>query len=390
MVAQKPSSRIRDWGYSPGRFPTGPRNSVLDVPGVRVGQVDINKGEDVHTGVTVIFPRGIDKTTYIPCYGAVHDMNGIGEWTGVHQLREWGFSRAVRTIFAFPLVVIPSEDLTNHTADCIHEYRQRGQSLRHPWRWTAQRLRQDGIADLLDQVQYYGFPTVGETFDGLLNNIFKSAVEEEHVLAAIKSAETQGAAGTGTSSRVLKGDGDIEYTVGVIVQNNYGSMDDLQIDGVPVGRMLKARKMAMAAPTAPESGKAAEGTQRAGMGLSQVSGHGVGRNFSGEFFMALSTANTPESPSSWDGVSSSLPPLLETDTVETMKSMLIDSVFVAAAEATEEALLNSMTEAETMKGFNGFEAKALPRKEVEELLRKHGRGYVRDLVPESYTSQIGL
>lgn len=85
-----------------------------------------------------------------------------------------------------------------------------------------------------------------------------------------------------------------------------------------------------------------------------------------------------------------MPPLLETDTVETMKSMLIDSVFVAAAEATEEALLNSMTEAETMKGFNGFEAKALPRKEVEELLRKHGRGYVRDLVPESYTSQIGL
>ncbi|KAK8925600.1 hypothetical protein H634G_10139 [Metarhizium anisopliae BRIP 53293] len=387
MVAQKPSSRIRDWGYSPGRFPTGPRNSVLDVPGVRVGQVDINKGEDVHTGVTVIFPRGIDKTTYIPCYGAVHDMNGIGEWTGVHQLREWGFSRA-------PIA------FTNTVSV--------GKVYDTLWRWTAQRLRQDGIADLLDQVQYYGFPTVGETFDGLLNNIFKSAVEEEHVLAAIKSAETQEAvlegnhgggtamrshgfkAGTGTSSRVLKGDGDIEYTVGVIVQNNYGSMDDLQIDGVPVGRMLKARKMAMAAPTAPESGKAAEGTQRAGMGLSQVSGHGVGRNFSGEFFMALSTANTPESPSSWDGVSSSLPPLLETDTVETMKSMLIDSVFVAAAEATEEALLNSMTEAETMKGFNGFEAKALPRKEVEELLRKHGRGYVRDLVPGSYTSQIGL
>ena len=114
------------------------------------------------------------------------------------------------------------------------------------------------------------------------------------------------------------------------------------------------------------------------MGLSQVSGHGVGRNFSGEFFMALSTANCPESPSSWDGTTS-LPPFLETDKVETMKSMLIDSVFIAAAEATEEALLNSMTEAETMKGFNGYETRALPRKEVEELLKRHGRGYMRDL-----------
>lgn len=118
------------------------------------------------------------------------------------------------------------------------------------------------------------------------------------------------------------------------------------------------------------------------MGLSQVSGHGVGRNFSGEFFMALSTGNSPESRSSWDGMTS-LPPFLETDTVETMKSTLIDSVFIAAAEATEEALLNSMTEAETLKGFNGFETQALPRKEVEELLAKYGRGYMRDIVPGS-------
>jgi D-aminopeptidase len=94
--------------------------------------------------------------------------------------------------------------------------------------------------------------------------------------------------------------------------------------------------------------------------------------------MALSTANHPESPTSWDG-KTSLPPFLETDTVETMKSMLIDSVFIAAAEATEEALLNSMTEAETLKGFNGFETKALPRREVEELLNKYGRGYMRHL-----------
>jgi D-aminopeptidase len=120
--------------------------------------------------------------------------------------------------------------------------------------------------------------------------------------------------------------------------------------------------------------------QRAGMGLSQVSGHGVGRNFSGEFFMAVSTGNKPEGPpAQWDGLTG-LPPLLEVDSVETVKSQLIDLVFMAAAEATEEAVLNAMTSAETMKGFRGFEAEALPREEVEGLLRKYGRGYMKDFL----------
>ncbi|KAG8408420.1 hypothetical protein J3459_017830 [Metarhizium acridum] len=224
-------------------------------------------------------------------------MDGIGEWTEVHQIREWGFSRALRMVFAFPLAVIPSENLTNYSR--LHS--------RIPSAWAKSTtpsggLREDGIADLLDQVQYLGFPTVGETFDGLLNNIFKSAVEEEHVLAAIKSAEIQEAvlegnhgggtamrshgfkAGTGTSSRVLKGDGDIEYTVGVIVQNNCQKDGHVGAEGYREWQGCRGKRIA----------------QRAGMGLSQVSGHGVGRNFSGEFFMALSTANTPESPSSWD------------------------------------------------------------------------------------------
>ena len=94
--------------------------------------------------------------------------------------------------------------------------------------------------------------------------------------------------------------------------------------------------------------------------------------------MALSTGSSPESPSSWDG-SASLPPFLETDRVETVKTELIDAVFVAAAEATEEAVLNAMTSAETLKGFNGFERQALPRAIVEELLRKHGKSKLRNL-----------
>ncbi|KAK2616306.1 hypothetical protein QQS21_000740 [Conoideocrella luteorostrata] len=401
MIITKPSSRIRDWGYAPGRYPTGPLNSVLDVPGVRVGQVDVNDDEnDIHTGVTVILPRGIKNTVYVPCYAAVHDMNGMGEWTGLHQIREWGFTRAP---IAFTNTVSVGK-----VYDAI-------------WRWISKYLEEDGHTGM-EKFNFIGFPTVGETFDGLMNDIFSSSIEDHHVFEALMRAESQESvlegnhgggtamrshgfkAGTGTSSRILKDVDGITYTVGVIVQNNYGSMDDLQIDGVPVGKILKKSQQqeTSAAPKAPETGKAAEGSclvliitdipllphqlrriaQRAGMGLSQVSGHGVGRNFSGEFFMALSTANSPESPSSWDG-NSSLPPFLESDTVATMKTQLIDAVFTAAAEATEEALLNSMTEAQTMKG-NGFETKALPRKKVEELLQMYGRGYMRHIeTPDS-------
>jgi D-aminopeptidase len=122
---------------------------------------------------------------------------------------------------------------------------------------------------------------VGETFDGLLNDIFRSAVSQEHVFEALTRAERQNEvlegnhgggtamrshgfkAGTGTSSRVLRGEHGRMYTLGVIVQNNYGSADDLQIDGVPVGRILRARskRKESSAPRPPESGKTAEGSK---------------------------------------------------------------------------------------------------------------------------------
>lgn len=148
------------------------------------------------------------------------------------------------------------------------------------WRWGNRNLEEDGIPEF-DRLTYMGFPTVGETFDGLLNNIFRSAVTDEHVLEAISKAETQAEvlegnhgggtamrshgfkAGTGTSSRVLKGDNGKTYTLGVIVQNNYGSRPDLQIDGVPVGKILEAKSKGQetSKPAEPESGKAAEGSE---------------------------------------------------------------------------------------------------------------------------------
>lgn len=273
-------------------------------------------------------------------------------------------------------------------------------------------MDQDGITDL-DQVKFYGFPAVSETFNGLLNDIRRPAITDEHVLTAIRNVETQKdvlegnhgggtgmrshgfKAGTGTSSRILKGENEKEYTLGVIVQNNYGSPGDLQIDGVPVGKMLWSKKAQskVDVPPVPAAGKAVEGSclvliitdapllphqlqriaQRAGMGLSQVSSHGVGRHFSGEFFMALPTGNKPEAPANWDGMTS-LPPALEVESLQAVKSVVLDMLFVATAEATEEAALDAMTSAETMTGFRGFRTEALPREEVEVLLKKHGRG----------------
>lgn len=111
--------RIRDLGYSPGKFPPGPRNSILDVKGgcmsvldaynlekhstltlsigLHVGQTTIHRGADIHTGVTIIFPRDPEDIYLKPCYGATHNLNGVGELTGSHTLNEWGFLRSVRS-----------------------------------------------------------------------------------------------------------------------------------------------------------------------------------------------------------------------------------------------------------------------------------------------------
>ncbi len=87
--------RIRDLGYAPGKFKPGPKNSILDVPGVQVGQVTIHQEPDIHTGVTVILPRGAHDTIMVPCYAATHDLNGMGELTGTHALTEWGYVNTV-------------------------------------------------------------------------------------------------------------------------------------------------------------------------------------------------------------------------------------------------------------------------------------------------------
>ncbi|EED16317.1 conserved hypothetical protein [Talaromyces stipitatus ATCC 10500] len=381
--------RIRDLGYSPGRFKTGVKNSLLDVEGVAVGQSTIHRGQDIHTGVTVILPRGIKNTRYLPCYAATHDLNGMGEMTGTHGLTEWGF-------ISGPIA------LTN-TVSIGKVY-----DALFLWQLEQGALAGDNEVEVMRRVS---IPVVGETFDGLLNDISASVIDKHVVYDAIEASKTQsdvlegnyggGTAmrchgykgGTGTSSRIVPGV-DKDYTLGVLVQANHGQKDDLRIGNVPVGEFLVREEARAAAEEKgtqfPKGGKAAEGSllvviitdapllphqlrriaQHAGMGVTQVGGHAAGRNFSGEIFLALSTGASPNELATSSSGFDYLPPL-ETQPVETLKNEVIDSLFYATSEATEEAILNAMCKAEPLTGYKGRSQAALPVDRVKELLDKY-------------------
>ncbi|RJE18428.1 Peptidase family S58 [Aspergillus sclerotialis] len=393
--------RIRELGYGPGRFTPGPRNSLLDVQGVRVGQVTLHEGRDIHTGVTVILPRGLKNTRRLPCYAATHNLNGVGELTGSHCLAEWGFTNT-------PIA------LTNTVSV--------GKVYDALFLWLLDQASRDGEDDL-QALRQFSIPVVGETFDGLLNDIKASVIDKSVVDEALKLSETQpeilegnyggGTAmrchgykgGTGTSSRIIPG-ADRNYTLGVLVQSNYGQKKDLRIGNVPIGELLD-REKSSDTHELPLSGKAAEGSiivvimfvkptlpsnsyltynpstdapllphqlrriaQHAGMGVTQVGGHAAGRSYSGEIFLALSTGTSPNELATESSGFDYLPPV-ESQTVETVKNETIDSLFYAASEATEEAILNSMCKAEPLVGFLGRVQPVLPVEKVKELLDRY-------------------
>ncbi|KAL5341385.1 peptidase family S58-domain-containing protein [Aspergillus crustosus] len=379
--------RIRDLGYSPGRFAPGPKNSLLDVEGVSVGQVTIHEDPDIHTGLTLIFPRDIEKTRKLPCYAASHDLNGMGEMTGTHALTEWGFMNG-------PIA------LTNTLSV--------GKVYDSLFLWQIEQAIRAGESDI-EATRRMNIPVVAETYDGLLNDITASVIDKKIVYDAIEASKTQteilegnhggGTAmrchgykgGTGTSSRIIPGVGR-DYTLGVLVQANHGQKPDLRIGNVPVGELLvkEERDTGKEASSLPVAGRAAEGSiivvvitdapllphqlrriaQHAGMGVTQVGGHSAGRNFSGEIFLALSTGTSPNELASESSGFDYLPPL-ETQKVETLKNEVIDSLFYATSEATEEAILNALCKAETLTGFKGRTTEALPVERVAELLERY-------------------
>jgi D-aminopeptidase len=360
-VQSKP--RARDLGVPFDGTP-GANNAITDVKGVEVGHTTLISGSGklvvgqgpVRTGVTAVLPRGKDSTD--PVFGAWFTLNGNGEMTGTTWLEDSGFLDG-------PVMIT-----NTHSVGVVRD-------AAIAWRVKKAPPDQNGYD--------WSLPVVAETYDGDLNDINGFHVKPEHAWHALDTAHggpveegnvgggtgmicNEFKGGIGTSSRVLdaKYGG---YTVGVLVQCNYGWRSQLLIAGVPVGRELQDHKVrdndvgsiivvvATDAPLIPTQLKRL--VRRVSLGLGRdgsFSGDG-----SGDIFIAFSTANPGASKSKGLRQITMLP------------NEKINPLFLATVQATEEAVINAMVAAETMKGINDFEVIALPHDRLREVLKKYNR-----------------
>lgn len=350
--------RARDLGLAPGILAPGPLNAITDVGGVRVGHVTLVQGEDVRTGATVIVPH--DGNVYqdkVPAGLAVG--NGYGKLVGATQIIEMG---EIETPIA----------LTNTLA-----VSQAAEALLD---WT---LDQGGNEEVLT-----ANPIVGETNDGVLNNIRRRTLMARHVLQAIESAATgpvaEGAVGAGTGTVAFGWKGGIGsssrrllgsmggYTVGVLVQSNFDGV--LQMGGLPVGQILgqhylrddlqaadaQGSIMIVVATDAPLSDRnlrrlawrAMAGLARTGASMS---------NGSGDYALAFSIAEgVRRTPVRREGLYH----------VQDLANASVSPLFQAAIEATQEAIYNSLLQATTTTGYQGVTVHALPIEHVAPMLAR--------------------
>jgi D-aminopeptidase len=348
--------RARDIGLAPGILAPGPLNAITDVEGVRVGQVTIIEGDNVRTGVTAILPHpGNIFQEKVPA--AVHVGNGFGKLAGSTQVEELG-------VMETPIVLTNTLSVWR-AAEAVVEYT----------------LALEGNQKVMSVN-----PLVAETNDGGLNDIRGMHVEKRHVLEAIRGARggavEEGAVGAGTGTAAFGFKGGIGtasrliraaaagYTVGVLVQTNFGGV--LTMDGVPVGRELgrylfkgetgDGSIIMVVATDAPLDARQLKRlARRAMLGLARTgspSTHG-----SGDYVIAFSTAPPLRYRFGSAGVHS--------------RAVLADDsltpLFQAAVEATEEAIYNSLLKAATMRGFRGAVVEALPVDKVKQIMRKYGR-----------------
>ncbi len=367
--AQKP--RAREIGI-PFDGVTGKYNAITDVKGVEVGYSTIISGSGknvlgkgpVRTGVTAILPRGKNNN---PVYANWYTRNGNGEMTGTTWVTESGFLETP--------VMITNTNSVGVVRDAVLK-----------WFVNKHWYKEDF---------WYTYPVVAETYDGFLNDIYGFHVKESNAWEALDSAKTgylkEGnvgggtgmmclgfKGGTGTASRVVKIK-DSAYTVGVLVQSNFGRKKSLTIAGVPVGKELMDtlnnelklppqhyRKegdgsiivvVATDAPLLPHQLKRI--AARVPLGIGIVGGRGT--NGSGDIFIAFSTANENAFKRN------------DFTKVTALPNDLIDPLFEATVQAVEEAIINAMVAAETMEGINGNKSYALPQKLVIDLLKKYNR-----------------
>ena len=368
--SQKP--RARDIGVQ-FEGTTGKFNAITDVKGVEVGHStiiigsgknEIGKGP-VRTGVTAIFPRG---KKFNPVYANWYSLNGNGEMTGTTWVTESGFLETPIMITNTNSVGVVRDAVLKWFVDT---------------NWYG------------DDQWWYTYPVVGETYDGFLNDIYGFHVQEKHVYEAIENAKSGPVAegnigggtgmltlgfkgGIGTSSRKVKINNKT-YTLGAIVQSNFGSKRNLTISGVPIGKELKDTLNLVF--NAPPANKRQEGdgsiivivatdaplfphqlkriAHRIPLGIGAVGGRGS--NGSGDIFLAFSTAN----PKAFNRKNSG--------SVKTFPNDKISPLFEATVQVVEESIINAMIAAETMEGINNNKAYALPHGKLMEILKKYNR-----------------
>lgn len=358
--ADAQTKRARDLGISIGVLPTGRLNAITDVSGVRVGQTTLVKGDSVRTGVTAILPHGGNLFQQkVPA--AVYVGNGFGKLAGTTQVRELGNIESPVILTNTLSVAAGIEGVIDFT------------------------LKQKG-AESVQSVN----AVVGETNDGYLNDIRGRHVKKEDVVQAIEKAQSgtmeEGAVGAGTGTICFGWKGGIGtasrklpaklggYTVGVLVQTNFGGV--LQVDGVPVGEELNkyylsdqlnnpvdGSCMIVVATDAPLDSRNLERlAKRAFMGLAKTGG--IASNGSGDYVIAFSTDSSLRIPHQSREAKQSMSVLRNDD---------ISPLFMAAIEATEEAIINSLLAAKTTTGRNGNKVEALPVDKLLSILKKYNR-----------------
>ena len=354
---------------NPGKF-----NAITDVPGVEVGYTTLISGEGmlevgkgpVRTGVTAILPRGHDAMND-PVFAGYFSLNGNGEMTGIAWVEESGFLEGP--------IVLTNTHSVGIARDAVIA-----------WRLAHGGPDAEGFA--------WSLPVVAETWDGWLNDVDGFHVKPEHVAHAIESAQSgvieEGSVGggtgmicyefkggTGTASRMVPlgsvaGRGSSEtkqFAIGVLVQANCGRRPQLTIRGLEVGKKIPGSVykqetgsiiivVATDAPLLPHQLKRL--ARRASLGLARTGS--VSGNGSGDLFVAFSTANPHAAEAN--------PPIR---TIETMPNDLMDPLFTATVEATEEAIINALVDNHDMTGRDNHKVEALPRERLRQLLKESNR-----------------
>jgi D-aminopeptidase len=376
--------RARDLGVVIGEGRPGPLNAITDVAGVRVGHTTLMSGDGplvvgkgpVRTGVTVIVPH--DGYVWVePLFAGAATMNGNGELTGLEWIRESGLLTGA--------IGITNTNDVGKVRDALVS--------------SAAASHDPGAS-------YWSLPVAGETYDGQLHDIAGSHVQGAHVASALAAASGDDVAegnvgggtgmichefkgGIGTASRrlpaTLGG-----WTVGVLVQANYGRRGLLRIDGVPVGEEISLEEVpspwslprrgigsanrtagsgsiigivATDAPLLPH--QCARLARRAPLGVARVGG--LGSTSSGDLFLAFATGNRGMPPTEAEVIGDG------TVRIRGMVDRAIDPLFEATVEATEEAIVNALVAAETMTGRDGHTAHRLPHDRLVEVMRRYGR-----------------